>query len=155
MRADAQPQLVLARAGAVRPRYRVLQLHGGAERRVGGRECEECPIAGGIGDATCMPTEAFAQQVDVQLLELPARRVAIACEILGRADDVGEDKCGVALETAHELALQLVLQADDLRHAERAEILHAESPYRSVAALTTRYTARARCVALPISGGGI
>jgi len=88
--------------------------------------------------------ETFAHQVAVQLLQLSARSVAEACEILRGADHISERQRGVALEAPRELLLQLVLQANDFRHTERAEILHARRPYRAVAALTTRYTPSAR-----------
>ena len=82
------------------------------------------PIACGVDQAALMPGAGLLYQVDVQLLQLSARGVAEAGEILSRADDVREGKRGVALEAARQLLLQLVLQADYFRHAERAEILH-------------------------------
>jgi len=55
-----------------------------------------------------MPSETFAHQVDVQLLQLPAGSVAEPCEILSGADDVRERQRGLALDAARELQLQLV-----------------------------------------------
>ena len=60
----------------------------------------------------------------MQLLQLPAGRVAEAREIRCRADDVGEHEQHLALETTRQLLLQLVLHADDLGHRQVAEIAH-------------------------------
>lgn len=67
-----------------------------------------------------MPGQAFLDEVDVQLLQLASRGVAEAGEILSGADAVREGERRLTLEAARQLALQLVLQADDFRRAERA-----------------------------------
>jgi len=52
VRAHAQPQLMLARAGRVRARYRRLQLHERPDCAIGRRKREECPIPGGVDEPT-------------------------------------------------------------------------------------------------------
>ena len=69
----------------------------------------------------CASVGGLAEQVEVQLVQLAADGVAEAREVRRRADDVGERHQQRALEATPQLVLQLVLQTDDLGHAERAE----------------------------------
>ena len=122
MHADAQLQLMLSAAGGVFLRHALLQVDQAAHRGVGRGEGAEGAVTRGVDDAALQRPETLAQQVEVQLLQLAPGGITESREIGRRADDVGEHQQHLPLETARQLLLQLVLQADDLRHREGAEV---------------------------------
>ena len=85
---------------------------------------EKRPVTRCIYDTTVLSWQALVQQIEVQLLELAPGGITEACEIRRRPDDVRKCERQRALEPACEFLLQQVLEPDDFRHAERAEVRH-------------------------------
>jgi len=131
VQADAHGQLVLARPRRVLARHRLLESDDAAHARLGVGENAEHAVADGVDDASLRVGGGLAEQVEMQLVQLAADRVAEAGEVGRRTDDVGEHHQQRSLEAAPELVLQLVLQTDDLRHAEGAEVDHRRASTRT------------------------
>ena len=124
VQADAHGELVLARPGRVLARHRLLECDDRAHAGPGvGKDAEDA-VTDGIDDAPFGIARRLPEEVDVELVELAADGVAEAREVRRRADDVRERHQERPLETAPELLLQLVLQPDDLGHAEAGEVDH-------------------------------
>src|SRR5258706_10106051 len=124
MHADTNLQLMFAAALGVLARDEILEVDERPRCCIGAREREESLIPDLLHYPPLLERQAFAEQIKVQLLELSPGRVAKPREIRRRTDDVGERQHHGTLEPARQLLLKQVLQPDNLRHAERAEIHH-------------------------------
>ena len=124
MQADADRELVLARPARVLARHRLLERDDAAHSRRGVGKDAEHAVADRIDDPPLRFGGGLREQVVVQLMQLAADGVAEAREVRRRADDVGERHQQRSLEAAPQLALQLVLQTEDLRHAEGGGVDH-------------------------------
>ena len=124
VQADSDGQLVLARPGRVLARHRLLESDNAVHARLGAGKDAEHAVADGVDDAALRIAGGLAEQVEVQLVQLPADGVAEAREVGRGADDVGEGHQQRPLEAAPQLELQLVLQTNDFRQAEGAEVEH-------------------------------
>src|SRR4029079_13773916 len=99
---------------------RLLEGDDPAHAGVGAGKDAEDAVADGIDDASLGVGGGLAEQVEMKLVELAADRIAEAGEVRCRGDDVRERHQERALEASPQLVLELVLQTDDLRHAEGA-----------------------------------